>query len=255
MIVETDILRAEVHPEHGARMSSLVDKRTGRDWLVPGAPPARPEDDADYAPHAAGWDECWPSVAPCTHPDWGMMRDHGTLWGRPWRTEGDALVYEDETVRFARRLTAEGARLHADYEVSGREGTPWMWSQHVLLALRPGETFAFSGVDHPSVPPVQGVEAGVAEKTYAVATGPARAAVGGPDGAIVVSWDGAEMPAFGLWRAYGGWPEKGSSAHHTALEPTTHSADHLAAVAAPRVLSAEPARWRVTLHLLEGPPA
>lgn len=251
MILENDILRAELHPDQGARVSSLIDKRTGRDWLVPGVPPTG---GTDYTPHAAGWDECWPTVAPCSHPFWGAMRDHGDLWGRPWRAEGRAMVYQKAAVRFERCLTLDGATLHADYAITASDKAPWMWSQHVLLALRPAETFSFSGIDHSPVPPVAGIGTGTAAKTYARVHGPARAVIGGPDGGIAFDWDGEEMPAFGLWRCYGGWPDAGPPAHQVALEPTTHTADDLASVISPR-LGAATARWRISLHLTDGSPA
>ena len=56
-MVESEAIRAEVEPAFGARVTSLVDRRTGRDWLVPGA--AVPGG-AYGAAQAVGWDECFP---------------------------------------------------------------------------------------------------------------------------------------------------------------------------------------------------
>lgn len=242
MIVQSEAIRAEIDPAFGARVTSLVDRRTGRDWLVPG--PAV-EGGTYGAAEARGWDECFPTVAPCEHPAWGPLRDHGELWSRPWRADGDALTCETPRFRFSRRLTAEGDRLHADYAVDCDE--PWMWSQHALLALHPGERFAFEGADPGPVGPVE-EDTGLAEKTYAPAEGRVRAAVGSSRGGIALEWDAAEMPVLGLWRSYGGWPPGGPPAHQVAIEPTTHAADDLASAEAPR---RGPARWRVTLHLTE----
>ena len=242
MIVQSEAIRAEVEPAFGARVTSLVDRRTGRDWLVSGPPVAG---DTYGGAQAVGWDECFPTVAPCEHLDWGAVRDHGELWGRPWAADGDVLSCGTPRFRFSRRLTAEGDRLHADYAVECDD--PWMWSQHALLALRAGERFAFEGANPGAVGPVER-DTGLAEKTYAPAEGRVRAAAGG----IAFGWDAADVPVLGLWRSYGGWPPGGPPAHQVAIEPTTHAADDLASAEAPR---RGPARWRVTLHLTEEGPA
>ena len=177
------------------------------------------------------------------------MRDHGQLWGRSWEANGDALTYETPCFRFTRRLTAEGDRLHADYEVECDQ--PWMWSQHALLALRPGEHLTFEGVRPGDVGPVEEAT-GLADKRYAPATGRVRTAARGLADGITLEWDAAEIPVLGLWRSYGGWPPGGPPAHQVAIEPTTHAADDLASAENPR---RGPARWRVTLHLTEEGPA
>ena len=64
--LETDLIRVAAAPERGARIVSLVDCRTGRDWLAQGEPPYVKESDARYGLlEAAGWDECFPTVSPC----------------------------------------------------------------------------------------------------------------------------------------------------------------------------------------------
>lgn len=238
-LIETEDLRAEVAPQFGARVVSLIDRRTGRQWLVPGAMVETP---SYLAEAARGWDECFPTVSSCA----SAPRDHGDLWGRPVRMEGSEAIWDGPGWRFRRRLRAEGARLWARYRVenTGAVPLPWMWSQHLLVDPRPGDRIVLDGfdtvirggepVDWPHIAGRDltrcgGIEDGFAVKLYARARpGQVTAAVQGPDGGLALGWDGAAMPALGLWLDYGGWPPPpGAPVVQVALEPTTACADDL----------------------------
>jgi galactose mutarotase-like enzyme len=160
--LQNELIRAVAVPGLGGRVVSLVDRRSGRDWLVPGEPPATAADwsagDAAFLGRQAyGWDECLPTVAPCPdplHPSGPALRDHGDGWGRlaPTRLDGTALVTELEGAvwpyRLVRRLRPEGAVLHAAYELTngGGETLPVLWSMHSLLALEPGSRLHAPGI-------------------------------------------------------------------------------------------------------------
>jgi hypothetical protein len=154
-------------PALGARVLRLVDLWTGRDWLVPGEPPAAGPDgavaawgdqDASYDGDVAyGWDECLPTVAGCPDPDDPAappLRDHGDLWGRPAEVTGSGAEVTatwrgaGRPYTFQRRLRLDGPRVVAEYELTnqGAAPLPVLWSMHPLLALEPGARIEVEGL-------------------------------------------------------------------------------------------------------------
>jgi hypothetical protein len=272
--LSSDRIRLTVNPAFGARVTSLWDLRANREWLVPGACEGG---EVYLGRQARGWDECFPTVAPCDDPDWGALRDHGGLWGRPWDvvSDGNTLkaAYHDDRFQFHRALTLEGEILRADYSVANHShGTfAWMWSQHVLLAARKGERITVESAhdwtdgtgpvswpmdDGRDLARVEGAEAGYARKLYAKVGPDAHAAIAGPTGGLSFNWSGTELPFLGLWINWGGWPED-DPVHQLALEPTTapaHSLDGARRTGAARHLApGETAAWTVILTLLDPP--
>lgn len=262
--IESRALRVEVDADFGARVVSLLDRRSGRDWMAKGSQSSQVGEDAVYAAdEAVGWDECFPTVAPwdasgTTHGR--RLRDHGDLWGRPFTVEAQApdsltLSRTAGGFRFTRRLSADDAVLAADYRVDniGDVALPYMWALHGLLAVTPEDRIEL-GVDTVSasylsrdgktiVAPqlawpgpnraldlkldaVHPATTQFAGKLYASTVPGARAAVSGPRGAIDIAFDNAEIAHLGIWLNYGGWPAPGNG-HHIALEPTTAPVDHL----------------------------
>jgi hypothetical protein len=138
----------------GARVVSLVDRRSDREWLVQGVPAAPgadwASDDAVFGGEEAfGWDECLPTVSPCPDPlDPGgrLLRDHGEQWGRDTEVtrDGDAVSATWPSSRwpytFRRSLRIDGEAVVADYELTptADRAIPFLWSMHALLALPPG---------------------------------------------------------------------------------------------------------------------
>ena len=228
--IANDRVRLVVCPALGARVLSLVDLWTDREWLVAGEPPeAGPAGDAPawsgpdavYSGEAAfGWDECLPTVAAC--PDPGdpagpPIRDHGDLWGRPADvpTTGSVLVATwvvEQTAgrrayRFMRRLRLDGPRVIAEYELENRaQGElPVLWSMHPLLALEPGARLD-----------VEGLVSVVATRATGLllAPIPGRAdwpEAPGTDGRPVAldlvrdPTAGVALKAYGGWELYGSW--------------------------------------------------
>ncbi len=158
--VDTGPLSLKLIPELGGKIASLRDQRTGREWLWrhPRMPYARVPHGGSYteAADTGGWDECFPSVAPCEYPSapWAgaAIQDHGELWSQAaelvvvedgpgvklitrWR--GVALPYSLE-----RTITlAEGsAQIHLGYTATNSADDPvqFIWSAHPLLAIEPG---------------------------------------------------------------------------------------------------------------------
>jgi hypothetical protein len=159
VVLENAFVRLVAVPEVGARVVSLVDRRSGREWLVQGALPAdeaaarawAAEDAVFGGAEAFGWDECLPTVAPCADPldpAAPPLRDHGDQWGRPAELEvvdgglRAAWAHSRWPYVLRRTISLEGPALVVDYEleVHGRRPLPILWSMHALIALEPGST-------------------------------------------------------------------------------------------------------------------
>ena len=265
VVLQNDQIEVTVAPDFGARVTRLIDRRTGRDWMAPGQESPQTGEDAIYGQaEAVGWDECFPTVGRCDASGtvWGRdLRDHGDLWGRVFavveqRADLLTLEYETEEFRFMRTLRLRGATLRADYQVDNLTARPmpYLWALHGLLAVRAGERIVLPGINQLTAPyvslngaftdvplinwpntsaalgfdldTVQPASAGFAAKLYATAPRQARALVGGAGGWLELAWSGDQIGHLGLWFTYGGWPGPGG-AHQLAIEPTTASAGDL----------------------------
>ena len=257
--LKNDAIRLVVCPGLGARVLSLRDCRSGREWLVQGEPPSEAsawagEDAAFGGREAFGWDECLPTVSSCPDPldaDAPPLRDHGECWGRPAdvAVDGDVLISRWLSSRwdwtFERRLLLDGPAVEAVYGIQnhGNRPLPFLWSIHPLLALEPGSTVeldrpaeiritAAIGLARPMDRPpdrwtVADVTAGTALKAYARMAEPGTVRARQPDGATLqFAWDLAAAPVAGLWLDYGGWPAD-APVHQVAIEPTTSEDDDL----------------------------
>jgi len=219
-----------VCPALGARIVSFVDRWTGREWLVQGAPPDAGPDgsaagwagrDARFTGAVAfGWDECLPTVAPGpdpADPAGPPLRDHGDLWGRPATVgaEGPILVATwagpDRPFVFTRRLRLDGPRLIAEYELenTGATALPVVWAMNPLLALEPGSRIEVEGLVSVRVAWAAGVP---------LAPIPGRAdwpETPGTDGrpiqldVVGAPAAGVALRAFGGWELYGSWDSGG----------------------------------------------
>ncbi|MCX7301657.1 MAG: hypothetical protein NTX73_15035 [Rhodobacterales bacterium] len=264
--LENADLRVDVSPSYGGRVVHLIDRQTGRDWMVPGGESPQTGEDAVYgANEAVGWDECFPTVSrwDATGTVWDRnLRDHGDIWGRPMEVLAqscDCLTLSVETAeyRFERSLRLDGPVLHAGYAVENRTKAPmpFLWALHALLEVRPGDRLVMPGIGRMAAAFVgmngQRIEMegmawpegdqrlgfpfdvvpepnGFMAKLYADVPADACAFVGGPDRWLGIQWDGKENGHLGFWLTYGAWPAPGpGSMHHLAIEPTTAPADHL----------------------------
>jgi galactose mutarotase-like enzyme len=154
-----------VVPTLGGKITNMRRLR-GREWLwrndqIPLAPPAGGTSYVETA-DSGGWDECFPTVGPCSMPGAPelLLPDHGELWTVPWENR----VYE-----FAGGVaftgTARGELLRYDfhreaildqhepvvrfhYRLRHLGDTPfsWIWSAHPLFNVQPGTTLTLPSV-------------------------------------------------------------------------------------------------------------
>jgi galactose mutarotase-like enzyme len=253
-----------VDADYGARIVSLRDLVTGREWMLQGKNSADTSEDAVYGTaEAIGWDECFPTVAPwdASHTIWGrVLRDHGDLWGRP------AEIVEQTDIRLVtiqsgilfsltRALEVNGTTLRVAYRLSNRsaEDLPYLWAAHGMLRVAPDDRIVLPGIDMVIAtylardgdidaarmlrwpgPNTEWLEpfdrvhpasSRRAAKLYVTDVPGAEAYVGNVAGWLRISWS-EEIDSLGIWLNYGGWPVPGD-AHHIGLEPTNAPVDHL----------------------------
>ena len=155
--LQSEHVRLSVLPAAGGKITELVDRRSGRNWLwqnshIPFKPGVY---DADYGRDldSGGWDEILLSITPadlqigsgqaCRIPD------HGDVIGQQWSVinasvndtgdaicelsvNGRALQYE---FRRTIQLCSNSSRLDIRYSLTNDEAFawPWYWSAHALL--------------------------------------------------------------------------------------------------------------------------
>ncbi|MDE3067284.1 MAG: hypothetical protein KGJ60_06995 [Verrucomicrobiota bacterium] len=239
-----------VVPELGARVVSLKNLRTGREWMYhPGSRSRwfrnQPGDDFARGP-VAGWDECLPTTAPCL---WRgrSLPDHGEVWTAAWNL--DEAAWERGVIKtsvrlpvslfeFTRAIELEGNTLHADYQLLSLDSEPqeFLWTMHPLLALRPGDRLVLPGETRRRLenePWIDSLDFGeripACGKAFA---GPLRQGWAEVFNSIsqdrlALEWNAAECGTLGVWLTRGGW----HGHHHLALEPANGAPDSLAIAA------------------------
>jgi hypothetical protein len=173
--LERPAMRLVVSQQLGSRVVSLLDRRTGREWLAPGRVPdagalaAWAGEEAVFGgPEAFGWDECLPTVARTAdpmNPQAPFLRDHGNFWGREAATSIDqgTIVTEWPADRwglgFLRRLRLDASAVIADYALYNPTTypVPFLWAAHPLLQLEPGTRLHLPRVDRVLLQDVRGV--------------------------------------------------------------------------------------------------
>lgn len=229
-------MKLRLAPNFGARITELTDLRNARNWIVSGACEGSASDAANYLDVAPnGWDECFPTVAACDVDEWGgRLRDHGLLWGRPWRcfatNTGIVATYEDRRFRFRRAIRLAGEYVLVRYTLTSLHSAPlpWLWSQHCLLACEAGEFIETSGLEawqdadrkQVSLTPVLGRDAGVAGKYFAPVGKRAKVALCGARGRFEISWRQSDACWAEFWFSYGGWPVE-QPLYQIGIEPAS----------------------------------
>ncbi len=152
LALENAAIRAEIVPELGAKIVSLVDKAHQREWLVS---PMRPVKQTSYGDtfvnqDMCGWDEMMPTINACDYQG-AHLPDHGEVWSIPWTVEEhpDQLVGWVEGVawpyRFERSIALVDQNCLALRYTLTQSGTvpfPYMWAAHPQFAAGPNTRVA-----------------------------------------------------------------------------------------------------------------
>ena len=261
-----------VVPELGAKIISLKNRRTGREWMW------YPDgglklfqnwlgDDFSNSP-LVGMDECLPTIGPCV---WRgrKLPDHGEVWTAAWSV--DAKAWKNGSLKttvslktspfdFARTIELRENEVYLDYQLINRSSEPeyFLWAMHPLLRLQPDDQLVlpksiralWNGLDW-----IDAIDS-------AVPKGNCSKLIGGPltEGVASVQnrrtgdrlqfeWSPSENNALGLWLTRGGW----HGHHHFAMEPTNAGADVLTDAVARewcgRLAQASSTAWQVRFAL------
>jgi hypothetical protein len=271
-VLSTEDVELAVVPELGAKIISLIDLRTGREWMW--HPPGGlklfrnlPGDAFSQSP-LAGADECLPTIAPCS---WRghELPDHGEVWNVPWTVDPEALEngilktsvrLEISPFSFERAIELRGNEIQINYQLNnyGEVERQFLWAIHPLLRLQAGDQLELPATTRAILNGatwVDAVASAIPEKTFAkvfarpVSEGLAAISNPATGERLEFEWSPAENDTLGLWLTRGGW----HGHHHFAIEPTNADHDALALAAEQGHCGTVPAgdftTWQICLRL------
>jgi hypothetical protein len=152
--LETEELFVSVFPEAGGKVLDLVHKPTGFNllWQNPRVDLRRTYAGAAFDDvWCGGWDELFPTDAPCTL-DGNTFPDHGDLWVGPWEWSVERDDGESATLHLRHfspslpclmekwiSLTQGRSEVLFRHRLSnlGTQPVPFVWSLHVAHAIGP----------------------------------------------------------------------------------------------------------------------
>jgi hypothetical protein len=271
-ILSNQDVELAVVPELGARIISLKDLRTGRDWLwhpIGGLKlfRNRPGDNFESSP-LVGIDECLPTIAPCA---WRgrHLPDHGEVWAAPWTLDFDSwergLIRASVRLKttpfdFERTIELQENQVRLTYRLNNRaaEEEHYLWAMHPLLRLQAGDELDLPVSTRTLLDGADWIETlgsghpkGVCQKLFASEISEGRAAINNHQTGdrLQFEWDAADNNTLGLWLNRGGW----HGHEHFALEPASGGSDILAVAARNESCGTVPGRdsitWRVCIEI------
>ncbi|HET7625360.1 MAG TPA: hypothetical protein VFM25_08845 [Verrucomicrobiae bacterium] len=271
-VLRNSFVEISAVPELGAKIISLKNLRTEREWLW--HPPGdlklfRNESGDDFSKSPlAGIDDCLPTIESCF---WRGRRlpCHGEIWRAPFRV--DASAWENGILKtraelkispfeFERTMELRGNEIQIGYRLKNQSAAEekFLWAIHPLLKLQtddrlelPDSTrFLLNGATW-----VDALDSAIPEKNcakiFAAPVREGRAAIKNlhTRDRLEFEWDPAENGALGLWLTRGGW----HGYHHFAIEPTNAADDSLAAAAAQnrcgKISGNGFASWRICIRV------
>jgi galactose mutarotase-like enzyme len=271
-LLGNDGVEIAVVPELGARIISLRNLKTGREWLWRPAGGLKlfrnqPGDDFARSP-LAGADECFPTIAPCRWQNRDLP-DHGELWSAAWTF--DAEAWRAGILRtqcrlnlspfvFERSITLAENEVRLAYCLQNLSSSPerFLWAIHPLLRIKEGDHLELPAATRALFDAQAWIDDissaapdGRCAKVFASALTEGRARVVNQCGGdcLEFAWDAEQNNCLGLWLNRGGW----HGHHHLAVEPTNADSDDLASAAQAGRGGLVPARgsisWQLALRL------
>jgi hypothetical protein len=149
--LENDLLRVDLAPGAGGKIISLVEKRTGHEflWHNDALRLERQAPGAEFDPNFyGGIDDLIPNDFPET-VDGVAYPDHGELWTTPMSCgiDRDAAILEVtlplSQLNYTKQVRLRGDRpcVDLDYRIENRSGVVrrFMWKLHAALKIEPGD--------------------------------------------------------------------------------------------------------------------
>lgn len=157
--LKDDRVHLRVAPELGARVFSLRDLRTGREWMWHPPGPLKlfrnKFGDPFIESTLTGLDECLPSLSAC---EWKgrQIPDHGEVWALPWKVDEAAFseckIATSVTTplspfSFTRMIELDGGALSFSYVLANTSSGPeeFVWTIHPLLTIEEGDRMELPG--------------------------------------------------------------------------------------------------------------
>src|SRR5438093_11273023 len=239
-----------VVPELGARIISLKDLRTGREWLWHPAGGRKlfrnRAGDSFASSPLIGVDECLPTIAPCSWQERDLP-DHGEVWAPAWTLDFEAwergllrtsVRLEISPFDFERTIELQENKVLLSYLLNNRAAAEehYLWAMHPLVRLQIGDQLELPAATRVLLNGAPWLDAlnpttpkGDCEKIFAWPVSEGQAAISNPETGdrFEFEWDAEENNTLGLWLNRGGW----HGHHHFALEPANGEPDVLTAAA------------------------
>jgi len=248
-------------PEEGGRISSIVSRVTGIEFLTQSTNEnlyLDPGYGAQFQHGAcAGIEECLPTVGICDDTTaGGPVPDHGDFWQLSWQVTAQSADHValaangfSRPLVFQKTVSLQQSGLSIHYRVQnvGQSDTSFLYACHPLFAIEPGDRvllpsevetlqLTYSRTARMGQPgdrivwPGNGfdmvlpAEAREAEMLYTEKLSTGRCGLFRVEGkqGLLLSFSPGVLPYLGLWLCYGGWPGgSGPQQYAVALEPTT----------------------------------
>jgi len=235
-----------VVPELGAKIVSLKNLRTGREWLWYPKDNLKlfrnePRDEFSASP-LVGMDECLPTILPCS---WRgrSLPDHGEAWSQSWQVDENAwqngvlttsIRLKTSPFLFQRTIELSGNAVQFNYKLSNLSSMEehYVWAIHPLLRLIEGDELDLPESTRALLNDTAWIDAITlaipktnCAKVFASPVSEGWAAIKNEimRDRLEFAWEPKENNALGLWLTRGGW----HGHHHFAIEPTNASDDSL----------------------------
>jgi hypothetical protein len=271
-VMGNDRVEVSTVPQLGAKIISLKNLRTGREWMwhpEAGLKLFRndPRDGFSASP-LVGMDECLPTIAACKWKN-RSLTDHGEVWYRPWSVDHAAWDsgFLKTSVRlallpfdFERALELRENEVRLSYRLYNRSERPeqFLWAMHPLLRLRSGDALVLPAATRSLLKGENWIDAldlaipgGGCSKLFARPLGEGFAGIHNRNTAdcLEFEWSPAQNNTLGLWRSCGGW----HGHEHFAIEPTNADGDSLDQAAGQKrcgvLVASETATWQIRLRV------
>ncbi len=160
VVLESDLLKINILPEIGFKMSSIIYKPKHKEFLF--QPSLNKYDipiygDDFYKYDTSGMDEMLPTIDHCYYPEGSFkgieLPDHGDLWSIPW----DVEILEDSVtgmvrlkslpLEFKKRISFENQNtIRMDYNIKNLSSKEvyYLWALHGLNVFDHNTEFIFS---------------------------------------------------------------------------------------------------------------
>ena len=158
--LESAALTLVIEPRRGAKIVSLRQRATGREWIEGNEPLNADSPDRSVSfdeGDMCGWDEMMPTIEACRYPGTDLeLAEHGELWRRAWdvlevTATSATTVVADPVLgyRVARTIRLVDETVVINYELTNESSAErcLLWAAHPLFAHRPGTRIVLEGLE------------------------------------------------------------------------------------------------------------